>query len=239
MFNCTDQGIWRYGINCVEWKRGMMGEKDYGLYWDRCWKEEEPEELYKYLDLYAGIKSKEIDVFKEHNVVKVCDVACGFGAYSLALATNGFEVYSFDISDTAAEITKNGLRKYGIGSENVKVASILDTGYEDAFFDGVIAHAVIDHLTAKDAVKALKELFRITRRNGLVLITFDIAEKEDYEEEHATFSDGTMEYVKGSRKGMLFRPHDWNMIDELLYDCNIIYRGEKVNRERVVILKKG
>ena len=50
---------------------------------------------------------------------------------------------------------------------------------------------------------------------------------------------GTMEYVKGSRKGMLFRPHDWNMIDELLYDCNIIYRGEKVNRERVVILKKG
>lgn len=211
---------------------------DYNMYWERCWKEEEPEQLYKYLDSYYGITSKELDVFKEYNVVSVCDAACGFGAYSLALATNGFDVYSFDISDTAVEITKNGLMKYGIESNNVKVADILDTGYMDAFFDGVIAHAVIDHLTMEDAAKALKELLRITKPEGLLLITFDIAEEEDYEEEHIAFEDGTMEYVKGSRKGMLFRPHDWNMIDKFLGDCNMIYRGEKANRERIVILKK-
>lgn len=216
----------------------MNREDLYEMYWERCWKEEEPTELYKYLDAYHGIKSKEMDVFIEHNVIKVCDAACGFGAYSLAFATNGFRVYSFDISDTAVEITRNGLKKYGIESNNVKVASILDTGYVDAFFDGVIAHAVIDHLTEKDAIKALEELFRITRMDGLVLITFDIAEEEDYEENHLTFDDGTMEYVKGSRKGMLFRPYDWDMIDALLQGCNIIYRGEKAKRERIVILKK-
>jgi len=213
-------------------------ENNYNLYWERCWKEEEPTELVKYLESYNGMKSREFDVFREHNVVKVCDAACGFGAYSLALATNGFEVYSFDISETAVKIATGGLKKYGVKSDNIKVGGILDTGYEDEFFDGVIAHAVIDHLTSEDAANALKELLRITRLNGLVLITFDIAEAEDYEEEHTVLPDGTVKYVSGSRRGMLFRPHDWDMIDELLEGCNIIYRDEKANRERVVILKK-
>lgn len=212
--------------------------KDYNLYWERCWKEENPTELYEYLGAYYKTKREEIDVFKAHHVRKVCDAACGFGAYSLAFASNGFQVYSFDISDTAVEITKTGLKRYGLESDTVKVASILDTGYADSFFDGVIVHAVIDHLTSEDANAALKELLRITKLNGLVLITFDIAEEEDYEEEHTTFEDGTMEYIKGSRQGMLFRPYDWDMIEDFLKDHPIIYRGEKAKRERIVILKK-
>ena len=212
---------------------------NYNVYWEQCWKNEMQEELYRYLDMYRGLSSKEIDVFREHGAVKVCDAACGFGAYSVAFATNGFQVYSFDISDTAVEITKRGLGRYGISQDNVKVASILDTGYEADFFDGVVAHAVLDHLMAADAKKALEELFRITKPGGLVLITFDIAEAEDLEEEHLTPEEGTMEYVGGSRKGMVFRPYDWDRIDEFMKDCKVIYRGEKTNRERVVIVKKS
>lgn len=213
--------------------------KDYNSYWEQCWREEEPTDLFRYLDMYQGITSKEIDVFKEYSVKSVCDAACGFGAYSLAFALNGFDVYSFDISDTAVEITKTGLGKYGIDAVNVKVASILGTGYADGFFDGVIAHAVLDHLTAKDAVKALEEMLRITKPEGLVWLTFDIAEDEDLAEAHITLEDGTMEYVEGSRKGMLFRPYDWNMIDEYVKGYSVIYRAEKANRERVIILQKG
>lgn len=149
--------------------------KDYNLFWKKCWRDEKSEELDYYLDAFRNLKCKEMNVFKEHNVVKVCDAACGFGAYSLAFSTNGFQVYSFDISDTAVRMTKNALKKYGIESNNVKVASILDTEYEDAFFDGVIARTVIDHLTTEDSVKTIKELMRIVRQDGLVLITFDIA----------------------------------------------------------------
>ncbi len=213
--------------------------KDYNSYWEQCWREEEPTELYNYLDMYRGITSREIDVFKEHNVKRVCDAACGFGAYSLAFASNDFDVYGFDISDTAVEITKTGLGKYGIDTANVKVASILDTGYMDNFFDGVIVHAVIDHLTEEDAAKALEEMLRITKPEGLLLLTFDIAEDEDLAEEHISLEDGTMEYTDGSRKGMLFRPYDWNMIDEYVKGYSVIYRTEKANRERVIILQKG
>lgn len=128
---------------------------DYNAYWDECWKEDEGDDLYEYLKGYYKLSSRELDLFKENSISRVCDAACGFGAYTLALASNGFDTYSFDISEKAVEITKNGLEKYGIDLNKIKIASILDTGYEDEFFDGVVAHAVIDHLMVSDAKAAL------------------------------------------------------------------------------------
>ncbi len=51
-------------------------------------------------------------------------------------------------------MTTNALRKYELDAE-IKVASVLHTGYKDASFDGVIAHAILDHLTVEDAQRAL------------------------------------------------------------------------------------
>jgi 2-polyprenyl-3-methyl-5-hydroxy-6-metoxy-1,4-benzoquinol methylase len=79
-------------------------------YWERCWKGEDRAELHRYLDAYYGLQSREIELFKEHGAVSVCDAACGFGAYTLAFASNGFNVQGFDISETAVEITQDGLK---------------------------------------------------------------------------------------------------------------------------------
>lgn len=210
---------------------------DYYSYWEKCWCEEDETELDHYLQSYYTMQRRELDIFKEHHLTKVCDAACGFGGYALTLAKNGFDVYGFDVSDTAVEITKNSLKKYSVDSYNIKVLNMLNTGYEDCFFDGVVAHAVIDHMNKRDAIKALNELVRITRNSGLIWITFDIPEEEDFEEEFITYEDGTMEYLKGRREGMLFHPYDWDAIEEFLKEYHIIYRNE-TNRERTVILKK-
>ena len=212
---------------------------EYNIYWEHCWKEENPTELYKYLDMYYKLKCKEIDIFREHNIVNVCDTACGFGAYSLAFASNGFNVYSFDISETAVEIATKGLQRYGLDAGNVKVANILDTGYANETFDGVIAHAVIDHLLMEDAKKALDELFRITIPGGLILLSFDNAEDDDFTEKHITLKDGTMQYTSEARKGMLFHPYDMEKIRNLLKNYNIIYEAHNLQREKRVILKKS
>lgn len=211
---------------------------DYSTYWEKCWKDDDETELYKYLDMYYGIETKEIEIFREYNIESICDAACGFGAYSLAFVSNGFNVYGFDISETAVEITKKGLTKYGINAANIKVASILDTGYADETFGGVIAHGVLDHLITEDTLKALNELYRITKANGLVLISFDTAEDDDFAEEHIILADGTMQYTAGSRKGMLFKPYNWDMIDELLKNYDIIYKADRAKREKIVILRK-
>ncbi|MBE5827721.1 MAG: class I SAM-dependent methyltransferase [Butyrivibrio sp.] len=211
---------------------------EYRQYWDKCWKEENAAELHRYLEGYYKLNSPEIDFFKQNSITNVCDAACGFGAYSLAFASNGFKVSAFDISETAVEIATNALEKYGLSHTEIKIASILETGYDDSSFDGVIAHAVLDHLTVKDAKKALTELLRITRKDGLVMVSFDIPEEDDLTEAHILLEDGTLQYTCQSRSGMLFHPYDREAIEELTKDYNVVYKADKGKRERIVIIKR-
>lgn len=209
-----------------------------GTYWENCWNEEDVSELFGYLKAYEKLNSEEIELFRQHKLKKICDAACGFGAYSLAFFSNGFETYGFDISAKAVEIARMGLESYGVDPANYKVASITDTGYEDEAFDGVVAHAVIDHLTFELAEKAVNELLRITAKGGLVLLSFDMAEQEDYETEHILLADGSMEYTDGSRKGMIFRPYDWEKINILLKDRKIISKCVNQKNEKMVVIQK-
>ena len=56
-------------------------KRDYNYYWENCWKEGSCEELYKYLEKYCGMESEEIAIFKEHNIVNICDAACTTAMY--------------------------------------------------------------------------------------------------------------------------------------------------------------
>lgn len=208
-------------------------------YWETLWQSESVDELLGYLDGYNKFSNSIIDMFKQNGIKKVCDAACGFGGYTLALASNGFDVESFDVSRTAVEITKQGLEKYGMDSSKVKVANMLETGYEDAYFDGVLVNSVIDHLTAEDAGKALGELFRITRKGGLITISFDALEDEDLEAEHEILGDGSFRYTgDDSRKDMIFHPYGVDEIKAFLQGKTIVFQGVNGRNQQVVVLRK-
>ena len=99
------QNTAREGLNE---RKIILQSKDF---WENCWQSENPEAMYACLDSYYRWEDGIIDVFRAHRVEKVCDAACGYGAYSLAFASNGFQVTSFDISPSAAEITRRGLER--------------------------------------------------------------------------------------------------------------------------------
>ena len=211
---------------------------NYQTYWEACWQEEDSNQLQTYLVGWKNYHGKEIELLKANQVKSVCDAACGFGAYTIAFAANGFAVSGFDISPASVGITKRGLEQCGFDSVDIKIASILETGYEDAVFDAVNAHAVLDHLTMADVKKAIGELFRIARKGGLVLMSFDEAEEEDFTEEHVEIEPGTSQYVSGSRKGMLFHPYEWEEIDRLLEAYEIVEKWSNRRGEKFVVLKK-
>ena len=211
---------------------------NYQSYWESSWKEEDSSQLQAYLEGWKNYHGREIELLKEHQVKSVCDAACGFGAYTIAFVANGFEVTGFDISQTSVEITKQGLAKCGFPNMEIKVASLLDTGYADASFDAVNVRAVIDHLTVADAKKAIEELVRITRKGGLVVISFDGAEEEDFLEEHIEIEPGTMQYVSGERAGMLFHPYEWEKIERLLEKYEIVEKWTNQKEEKMVVFRK-
>ena len=65
---------------------------NYQTYWESCWQEEDSSQLQAYLEGWKNYHGREIELLKEHQVKSVCDAACGFGAYTIAFAANGFKV---------------------------------------------------------------------------------------------------------------------------------------------------
>ncbi len=205
--------------------------------WEDLWSREDSGALFSHLERFYRLKSRAIDIFKDSGTVRICDAACGYGAYSVALASNGFEVYSFDVSPTAAMFTRMGLAHYGFDSSHVKSADILSTGYPDAFFDGAVANSVLDHMSVADAKAALSELCRITRPGGLIMVSFDRPEEDDMSPPHEILSDGSLLYTSGSRRGMILHPYTASEALRLLEGYEIVYADLDLQDEQVFLFK--
>lgn len=207
-------------------------------YWDTVWHKEDIENYKHYIKGYENVKNIMVREFQKHNCHVVCDAACGFGANSLILQSNGFDVWGFDISESAVWITKELLTPYGIRKEQFKTASILNTEYPDNFFDAVAVRAALDHLCVNDFNRALNEIKRITKENGLLYASFDSLESDDTELEHSVLEDGSFLYTDESRAGLLFHYYSDEDIQKVFqgYEILGIEKDGRGNRHLVVKL---
>ena len=101
---------------------------------------------------------------------KILDIACGGGALSLKIAENGCEVYGIDISEVAIKYSKRLAEGEKLACK-FKVGSAEDLPYPDGYFDKVVCSSSLEHF--KDDIKALKEIHRILKPNGKVVLTTD------------------------------------------------------------------
>ena len=208
-------------------------------YWESRWSQTSAESLKEVLQPYHQGKDEILDVLKAHRVRRICDAGCGFGAYSLLLASNGFDVEGFDLSESAVAVTKELLGNYKIDASSYRAASVLQTGYADEQFDAAIAYSVLDHMTVNDAAKGLRELSRIVRKDGLLVLAFDSLEEDDLELAHTVMPDGSLLYTQGKRAGMIFHPFTEQELSELLGDDEVLYRKTTPKGERVFVVKNA
>lgn len=191
-------------------------------YWDTVWDKKDIEQYRQYIKGYENIKNVMIREFQKYNCRIVCDAACGFGANSLILQSNGFDVWGFDISETSVWITKELLAPYGIPKERFKTVSLSNTEYPDGFFDAVAVRAAMDHLCVDEFNSALVELQRITKANGLLYVSFDPLEPDDMELEHSVLEDGSFLYTDESRNGLLFHYYSDSDIQKAFHSYEIL-----------------
>ncbi len=208
-------------------------------FWEALWSREDGGALLMYLERFYKLKSRVVDIFKEHGATRICDAACGYGAYSVAFASNGFEVYSFDVSPTAAMFTRAGLEHYGLDGSHVKAADVTSTGYPGGFFDGTVANSVLDYMSVSDAQKAIVELRRITKPGGLIMLSFDRAGEDDFSAPHEFLPDGSVLYTSGSRSGMIFHPYGDGEIRMLSEGLEILYTELNGGGEQVYVFKNA
>ena len=131
------------------------------------------EEKYKYYDFTEPHKDmkKIAGMLNKRKVKKVLDLGCGAGRNLLYLAKKEFEMYGIDIAEKGIEITKKNLRKEKLKA-NLKIGNVFKKlPYKSNFFDAVVSVQVLQHNNLSQINKAIKEIERILKPQGIVFIT--------------------------------------------------------------------
>lgn len=165
--------------------------------WNEIYKKEKPPKNIQ--ENFARI----VDLFKNCNVKRVLDLACGCGRHTFYLAENGFETYGLDISEEAIKFTRNILQKKGLYA-NLIVSSIYEElPYKDNFFDAIVCIQSLHHARVTTIRRAIKEMERVLKSNSFIFVT---VRKRISKKQRLPFKEaGSRTYIplEGKEKGLV------------------------------------
>lgn len=205
-------------------------------FWDRSWEQIDGNRITQYVSLGDSRPDPILEYLLARDVKTVCDAGCGCGMFTRKLAFHGFTVSGFDIAPQAVKIAGE-LVKDAPARAELKTASVLDTGYPADWFDCVISRSVLDHMPKADGVAAVRELYRITKPGGLLLLTLDDTDGEYESEAHTVNADGDYLFTGGKWDGMVFHPYREPEIAQMI-PPGAVCRVKHGEDETIVLLEK-
>ncbi len=108
--------------------------------------------------------------WKKSDYKDILDFGCGLGRHAIHFAKEGFNVFAFDLSETAVEHVKQWAEKEKVQVEAV-CADMQKLPYEDNSFDCIFAYHVISHTDTMGMKVILKEIERVMRPDGEIFLT--------------------------------------------------------------------
>ncbi|VAV95029.1 hypothetical protein MNBD_ALPHA02-1520 [hydrothermal vent metagenome] len=102
----------------------------------------------------------------------ILEFGCNFGATSVVTAILGHTVCAVDIDHDMVELAKLNAAQYGV-SDKTCYNRIMPGGqlpYGDKMFDAVLCNSVLEYVSAKDMNSVLKEIDRVLKPGGRLLI---------------------------------------------------------------------
>ncbi len=177
-------------------------------FWDRTFKEAAPDVR----DAPSGRDLSDIvGRLRVASAVRVLDVGCGFGRWSVTLARAGFSILAVDLSFEAVRIVRERARREGLTIDTA-VCAAQELSQLDVHVDAVVCNSVLDHMRPLDAEQAAGSIAQVLKPSGLAYLSFDgPAERTTRSEtpsDYVVSSDGTWDYVAGPRRGMIWRFYD-------------------------------
>ncbi len=124
----------------------------------------------------SRLRSKVVDFTNPKNGSKILDIATGTGKQAFAFAKKGYEIIGVDLSEAMLKIA-NKKNKYG----NVKfeLADATNLPFEDNSFDISCISFALHDMPLFIREKALKEMVRVTKKEGMIVIVDYALPKEN------------------------------------------------------------
>ncbi|SFE52893.1 methyltransferase type 11 [Trichococcus pasteurii] len=106
-------------------------------------------------------------LLKLESGMKVLDVGCGTGIFSMKLAEKGCIVTGIDVSEGMLKVAreKAAEKKLPIFYHQMDAT---DLAFEDGAFDAVLTMAAVEFI--EDTARAVEEMFRVVKNSGQLLI---------------------------------------------------------------------
>jgi ubiquinone/menaquinone biosynthesis C-methylase UbiE len=139
--------------------------------WDTVRNGESPSEIETKVQWLAGHRS--------HEGERALDVGCGTGNYTMALANAGYQAIGVDFAPRMLERAQGKARRLPPGTVTFDLTDFnAGLPFPDGSFDVVVSSLVIHHLPDEARLPAVKEMKRVLRAGGrLLLADFTIPER--------------------------------------------------------------
>jgi len=98
---------------------------------------------------------------------KVLNIGVGSGGFELISKKFNLDVYSLDPNEESI----NNLRKNSSCTEKAKIGYSQQIPFPDSYFDAVVVSEVLEHLEDEILDTSLEEIYRILKKDGLVVGT--------------------------------------------------------------------
>jgi demethylmenaquinone methyltransferase/2-methoxy-6-polyprenyl-1,4-benzoquinol methylase len=108
---------------------------------------------------------------------RVLDLGCGTGALAETLAQRGAAVTGIDISPAMLDVATRRLGDKGLGSQVTLLemgAVDMDTTFESAHFDAVVATLMFSELQESEVNYVLEECRRVLKSGGQLLVADEV-----------------------------------------------------------------
>ncbi|MHA1906013.1 MAG: class I SAM-dependent methyltransferase [Candidatus Thorarchaeota archaeon] len=118
------------------------------------------------------------DLLQNGSVSRILDIGCGTGRHLVHLARKGFQMFGFDASQHAVNLSEEWLNEEGLSASIMKYRMEDSFPYEDMLFDAVISIQTIHHNRIRDIKSTVSEIERVLRPQGYIFITVPILTDE-------------------------------------------------------------
>ncbi len=145
----------------------------------------------KYDSWYQTPKGKLIDevetslameLLQPQKGIKILDIGCGTGNYSIKLAKKGCEVIAIDVSPKMLGIAIKKAKNQGLNID-FRIGQVEDLNFKDDSFDAVVSITAIEFFD--DVEKGFKEMFRVAK-NGAPIVVGTINKESTWGELYET-----------------------------------------------------